>query len=267
MSIVIFIPIGEEYTDLTGGMEGGIVNKIGNEKPENLTVKNDNHQRTFLVKNDDDSLEVFNIVKRTTADLVLPDNRMALITFVDYHKHFNKIPLKEIGLDVIIEKDLNIKDSLINTINTIQSLQRATSYRYIILDKDYNKLTTNNIEIPNKRNILNAVKDIVIDNSIGKTLLLKVKQKEQNDGNGEFVKNLDKGYITIIEPSKITEEEWIKNAVESGINITDEEEIPLDIMGMAKAEQSVKEPSKKSVAEPSEESEKESAKDTVEEED
>lgn len=74
MSTVIFIPVGVEYTDK---IPGGIVNTIGNDEPEELTVKKDNHQRTFLVKNDDGSLDIFNLVKRTTADLVLPDNRMA----------------------------------------------------------------------------------------------------------------------------------------------------------------------------------------------
>lgn len=211
MSIVIFIPVGVEYTDK---IPGGIVNTIGNDEPEELTVKKDNHQRTFLVKNDDGSLDIFNLVKRTTADLVLPDNRMA-ITFVDYHKHFDMIPLKEIGLEVIIGNGLSIKDSIINLMNVIKSLQRGRSYLYTVLDKDYNRVTTKNNKIEISKN--------AVFNNIGKYLLSQVRREETD------IEDIEKGYVTITNPSQISGD-WVKSAVQNGINISNEDEVPLQIL-------------------------------------
>ena len=224
MSSVIFIPIGEEYTEY---MPGGVVNSIGNDENEELTVQKDNHQRSFLIRNDDGSLEIFNLVKRTTADLVLPDNRMSFITFVNYHKHFDKIPLKEIGLDVIIGKDLNMKDGIINTTNTIQSLQKGRSYQYTILDKDYNPIITRN----NKVEISKSSKS----KNIGKDLLSQVRREEIE------IDDIEKGYITIVEPGKITGD-WVKSALQRTINITKEDEIPLQILNQKTEEEPKEEP-------------------------
>lgn len=251
MSIVIFIPIGEEHMDLTGGgMEGGIVNKIGNDKTEELNVQKDNHQRTFLVRNDDDSLEVFNLVKRTTADLVLPDNRMSLVTFVDYHKHFDTISLDTLDLKIIIENGLNLKDSIINTKKTVESLHKATEYQYKIFNKNYEPIIIENNKIERQNT----------NSSIGKTLLSKVKQQNKD------IKDIEQGYVTIIKSSKITKE-WIKNAVQTRINITDEEEVSLDIMSMTTVKSSNEESAKEPIKEDKEESDRELVKELAGESD
>jgi hypothetical protein len=212
MSSVLFIPVGE----MTDDEKGGVVNSIGDneEGTQDYTVRNDNHQRTFLVKNDDGSLEVFNVLKRTTADLVLPDNRMPTITLVDYHTIFKKIPIDTFGLGVIIGTDLSIKDALTNTMNTINSVKEGGKYRYIIFNSEYKpKRATKEIEIP----------DGAIMGEPG-NYLLSLLQRD--------IPDITSGYITLIQPPNTTDDElqkWFESSITNRISISKEDEKPIVI--------------------------------------
>lgn len=200
---------------MTEGVSGGVVNTIGGDdnQPQELNVTQDNHQRTFLVKNPDGSLEIMNVVKRTTADLVLPDNRMASVMFVDYHRSFDTIPLDTFGLRVIIGRDLSLKDSIVNTMNTIHSVEKGRKYQYIVFNERYEPITDNKeIEIPEY-----ATLDPM---NPGGYLLTLVKREEPD------ITDIKEGYITIIRPDIITPT-WFESAVMNGISIVKEDEVPI----------------------------------------
>lgn len=207
MSSVIFIPIGGTITDISNG---GVVQSIGEGDTPEITVRNDGFQRTFLIKNDDDTLEVLNLMKRTTADLVLPDNRMSTITIVDFHKRFDKIPIEESRPRVIISTDSNLKDSIQALSKTIQDVQSAKTFKFVVFDET-NKDITNTGEVSLQGNSIDTYK---------KVELKRIFQKENPDVEIKEV------YVTLVNPERINTD-WIQTAIMNGIQLTAEDEIPI----------------------------------------
>lgn len=214
MTSVVFFTKPSKNPDVENA---GVVKKVGDsDSTPELNVKNDNHKKTFLIRNDDGSVELITILKRSTADLVLPDNRMGSVTIVESHMILKNIPLNTFGLDIVIPTDMNIMDSMKEIQNIIGSLQYDQGYDYVLFDEDYNPIS-------DKRNVI-LKKGIGSLKSIpdGNTLLKEVKKEElKND-----IRDIKKGYICNIPYDKLNTE-WLNNIVE--ITNDKEEERLIDI--------------------------------------
>lgn len=219
MTSVVFIPLGGEIKD---SASAGIVKSIGDDNVSVMNIQQDNHQKSFIVKNNDGSLEIFNVMKRTTADLVLPDNRMSTITIVNSHKIFDHIPLDNFGLQVIISSELSILDSIEDIIRTMDSVKHDGEYQYILLDEE------NKPKSSVKRIKLNLPESFKIN---GMTLLQEVQKKEIKDND---IRDIKTGYITCLNPSMF-KEEWLTHSIV--ITNKTEEERPIRITSLTQSNQ------------------------------
>jgi hypothetical protein len=208
MTSVIIRPIGSDTIDQTDNV--GVLKDIGlDEEFEGFVIENDNYERTFLVKNDDGSIEIFRVQNRTTADLVLPDNRIPTIFLVVDHRILKPIPYDTFGLKIVAPSDKTILESIADLEVTMGSLIRDGTYEYKLLDEEGNEIksTTVSIEIEDNKPMN------------GLTILQEIQNQEQ-----EQFPEINVGYLTLLDLENFSPE-WIRN----GYTIKTEKEKPIKL--------------------------------------
>jgi len=222
---IIFIPRNTEVVfpeeDVGGIIPTGF-------KKENTELKSPEigFRKVSLIKNDDNSLEIIRIAKRPTYDLVLPDNRMGAITYVDYHKIIEPIHINKYDGSFMMRHKISIADQLTDLGNLIRGIgTNKTIDVYSVSGDTITQLES--IKTPSVTNPTRMI-NIGIANVFSKKALLQLATEANPDK--EFIDSVEEICVTNIAPGE-SSERWMrvfKNALQAEIQTTDldTEEIP-----------------------------------------
>lgn len=188
-------------------------------------------RKVSLIKNDDKSLEILRIAKRPTYDLILPDNRMGAITYVDYHKNIDPINIEAYDGIFLLRNRISIADKLTDLGNMIQGIgpnKKIDVYSYSSDKEEGDRIQAlESITTPSSAKQSQMVNLGITSVFSKKTLInLAITQNSEN----ESIQQIENVCITniILGESKKKWETIFENALQTEIQTTemDTEKIP-----------------------------------------
>lgn len=213
MSSVVFIAPGEKNSSYLNGET--VINVGGDSSELNLEVKDVGYQNTFIIKNpDDESVELYTIMKRPTFDLVLPDNRMGAITIVSNYKKIDRIPIQDFGGSIIVNTDATVEEKVSGVIDILKSFESGNTVQYVIFNETFEKIREGSLEIP-KNMFRSILKKITGDETqmSAQTMINLVRRNETD------ITNIKNAYFTNALISDITSE-WLQGSISKNVEIT-----------------------------------------------
>lgn len=217
MSSVVFIAPGETNSSFSNGET--VINVGGDPSELNLEVTNVGYQNTFIIKNPDDgSVELYTIMKRPTFDLVLPDNRMGVITIVSSYKKIDRIPIQDFGGSIIVNTDATLEERVNGVLDILKSFESGNTVQYVIFNESFEKIKEGSLEIP--KNMFRSILKKISGDESQMSAQAMINLVRRNEGNITDIKN---AYFTNAVVSDITSD-WLQGSISKNVELTTSKE-------------------------------------------